>query len=187
MAKTLIKTLTASDVSELEFIDGTDDVVMDNTYDVYEFHFMNIHPATDNVDFSFQVNSTNDPGGAYDTSLITSTHFTAYHHETNGTTNLLYDDETDLGNSSDEQVLGRYFGNEDDESGSGMLTLYDPSSTDYVKHFTARVQVSTRNQYFHDRHIAGYINDADYAIDEIRFQFSSGNIDTGTIKLFGVS
>ncbi len=58
MAKTLIKTLTASSSSSLDFVDGTSDVVMDSTYPVYEFHFVNIHPATDNVDFSFQVNAT---------------------------------------------------------------------------------------------------------------------------------
>ena len=190
MGLTFIKSLTADDDCELEFIDGTGGVVFDNTYNEYQFQFVNIHPVDDNVDFSFQVNSTNDPAsgdGAYDTSLITSTHFAAYHHETSGVAALAYDVEVDLAQEANEQVLGRYFGNEDDESGSGVLTLYDPSSTTYVKHFTSRLQVLTRNQYFHDRHIAGYINDPDYAIDEIRFKFSGGNIDKGTIYMYGVS
>ena len=188
MAKTLIKAATPTgDPAVISFIDGASDGVFDNTYPVYEFHFMNIHPVDDNVDFSFQVNSTNDAGGGYDTSLITSTHFAAYHHETSGVAALAYDVEVDLAQEANEQVLGRYFGNEDDESGSGVLTLYDPSSTTYVKHFTSRLQVLTRNQYFHDRRIAGYINDADYAIDEIRFKFSGGNIDKGTIYMYGVS
>ena len=186
MAKTLIKSLTASSSASLAFVDGTSDVVMDNTYSVYEFHFVNIHLGTLNAELQFQVNSTNDAGGGYDTSLITSTHFAAYHHETSGVAALAYDTETELTQSADEQVIGRYFGNENDESGSGVLTLYDPSSTTYVKHFIARVGVLTRNQYFHDRHIAGYINDTT-AIDEIRFKFSGGNIDDGTIYMYGVS
>ena len=40
--------------------------------------------------------------------------------------------------------------------------------------------------YSVDTHIAGYINTTS-AIDEISFKFSSGNIDAGTIKMFGVS
>ena len=179
MAKTLISTHTASSDSSIDITSG-----IDSTYPVYELHFVNIHPATDNVDFSFQVNATD--GADYNDSAITSTHFAAYHNEGGTTTNLHYDDEVDLAQSASYQVLARYFGNENDESGGGVLTLYDPSSTTYVKHFTARVQVLTQNQFFHDRHVAGYINDTT-AIDEISFKFSSGDIDAGTIKMFGVS
>ena len=181
MAKTLIGSAhTASGSPAVITITGIDD-----TYDVYEFHLINIHPVDDNVDFSFQVNAGTNTG--YNDSLITSTHFTEYHHETNGTTNgPYYDEETDLAQLANEQILGRYFGNEDDESGSGVLTLYDPSSPTYVKHFTSRIQVLTRNEYFHNRHIAGYINDTT-AVVAIRFKFSSGSIDAGEIKMFGVT
>ena len=78
---TLIKTLTASDSASLEFVDGTSDVVLDSTYDEYMFVFTDINPATDQAEFSFQVNATDDAGGGYDTSLITSTAFATEHSE----------------------------------------------------------------------------------------------------------
>ena len=73
MGLTLIKALTASSSSSLDFVDGTSDVVFDNTYNEYQFQFVNMHPATDSVSFSFQVNATDDAGGDYDTSYIQST------------------------------------------------------------------------------------------------------------------
>ena len=45
-AMVLIKTLTASSSATLSFVDGTSDVVLDNTYPIYKFVFTNIHPAT---------------------------------------------------------------------------------------------------------------------------------------------
>ena len=176
---TLIATATASSSATLAFTSG-----IDSTYDAYEFRFTNIHPASDNVDFSFQVNATD--GADYNDSAITSTHFAAYHHETNTVTNLHYDTDVDQAQGTAYQVLARYFGNVSDESGGGVLTLYAPSSTTYVKHFTSRVGVLTQNQYFHDRHVAGYINDTT-AIDNISFKFSSGNIDAGVIKMYGIA
>jgi hypothetical protein len=47
----LIKTLTASSSSTLSFVDGSSSVVLDNTYPVYMFKFINIHPQNNNVDF----------------------------------------------------------------------------------------------------------------------------------------
>ena len=184
MGLTLIKALTASSSASLDFVDGTSDVVMDSTYNEYQFQFVNMHPATNNVDFSFQVNATD--GADYNDSAITSTHFAAYHSEDDATTNLHYDDEVDLAQSTSYQVLARYFGNANDESGSGVLTLYAPSSTTFVKHFTTRVVLNANSGYQHDRNVAGYINDTT-AIDEISFKFSSGNIDEGTIYMYGVS
>jgi len=40
---TLIKTLTASSSSNLQFINGSSDVVLDGTYPVYLFKFISLH------------------------------------------------------------------------------------------------------------------------------------------------
>ena len=191
MAKTLIKSLTASSSASLAFVDGTSDVVMDNTYSVYEFHFVNIHLGTLNAELQFQVNSTNDAGGGYDTSPITSTFFGAYNDESGGTPAVAYHGGHDIANAADtfqnltyNQGAASGF---DDSSMSGILTLYDPSSTTYVKHFTARTNGMMSNPTSVDNFAAGYINDYQYAIDEIKFQSSSGNIDAGVIKMFGVT
>ena len=186
MAKTLIKSLTASSSSSLDFVDGTSEVVMDSTYPVYEFHFVNIHPATDNVNFTFQVNATDDAGGGYDTSQITSTVTAAYHKEDGGGGYYIYETGFDQANGTSYQHIGSYVGNENDESCSGVLTLYAPYSTTYVKQFTVRINVITQNGYTRDVVAGGYINDTT-AISEMSFKFSSDNIGSGTIRMYGAT
>ena len=190
MAKTLIKSLTASSSSSLDFVDGTSDVVMDNTYPVYEFHFVNIHPEENGKDFSFQVNATDDAGGGYDTSQITSTHFRAYHAENGTGGGMEYRTGADQANGTGYQLLqewvGATDGTGDDNGVSGTLTLYDPSSTTYAKHFVATTVSMYDVTSIYTGYTAGYINDTT-AIDEISFKMSSGNIDAGTIYMYGVS
>ena len=191
MAKTLIKTSGAisAGTSAVTFVDGASGVVFDNTYSVYEFHFVNIHPETNATHFGFQVNATDDAGGGYDTSLITSTYFDAYHNEAGSAANVAYGGSYDLAQSAAQQVLADNVGGAsgaDDESCSGVLTIYDPSSTTYVKHFMSRAHVYHQADYSTDGYIAGYINDTT-AIDEIKFYMSSDAIDAGEIKMFGVS
>jgi len=180
---TLIKTLTASSSSTLSFVDGSNDVVLDNTYPIYKFEFINIHPATDNVSFSF--NLSTDGGSNYNVTK-TTTYFYAYLGE-NGSYGILeYVAGLDLAQSTSDQPLSNNVGNDNDQSASGELFLFNPSSTTFVKHF-----MSTTNQY--DRadisvnpRMAGYGNTTS-SIDAVRFQMSSGNIDSGVIKLYGIS
>ena len=44
-AMTLIKSQTASSASTLSFVHGTSDVVLNNTYPIYLFKLINIHPS----------------------------------------------------------------------------------------------------------------------------------------------
>jgi hypothetical protein len=186
MAKTLIKTLTASGSASLDFVDGTSGVVMDNTYPVYEFIFVNMHPASSSAGegWMFQVNA--DGESDFD-ETITSTVFRAYHTEDDGTTELAYGTAQDQAQGAGYQRLTHYTSSANDGSVSGILTLYDPSSGTYVKHFMATSQdmhgdpVATNSW-----HVAGYINTTT-AIDEISFKFDTDNIETGTIYMYGVS
>ena len=50
---TLIKEVTASSDASISFVDGSSDVVLDSTYPIYKFEFINIHAASDDVDFQF--------------------------------------------------------------------------------------------------------------------------------------
>ena len=184
---TLIKTLTATDDASLEFVDGTDDVVLDGTYDEYMFVFTDINPATDEQDFLFQVNSTNDAGGGYDTSLITSTYFDAYQKEDDiADVALVYNTIYDQAQAAGFQTMAHRVGSGSDESAAGIMHLFSPASTTYVKHFYSRLQAYHALDYTEELYAAGYINDASYAIDEIRFKFSSGNFD-GVIQLYGIA
>ena len=191
MAKTLIKTSGAisAGTGSVTFINGTSDVVLDDTYDVYEFHFYNIHPDTNATILSFQVDVSS--GTTYGQS-ITSTTFEAEHDEGDSGTALQYRTNRDQGNGTELQQLSEYiYDGVGDESASGMLTLYDPSSGTYVKHWQSVVNAygnATPQVSYH----SGYINTAT-AITRIRFAMTandmsaSGNIDAGTIKMFGVS
>ena len=181
---TLIKTLTASDSASLEFVDGTDDVVLDGTYDEYMFVCTDINPATDMTEFGFQVNATDDPGGDYDTSLITSTFIHTYQDEADSDAAVMYHTSHDQAQGAALQELVYDVGNGSDESAAGTLHLFNPSSTTYVKHFYARFQGYQGSNFAFDNYAAGYINDTT-AIDDIRFKFSSGNFD-GTIKMYGL-
>jgi len=157
---------------------------IDSTYGEYIFKFYNINPATDNAHFQFQVNATDDPGGDYDVSLITSTYFRAEHYEDDSATGLAYRTGEDLAQSASFQILAQGVGNGADESCAGTMHLFNPSSTTYVKHFYARFSNIHYIDLMQESYVGGYINDTT-AIDDIRFKASTGNFD-GTIKMWGV-
>ena len=180
-AMTLIKKLTASSSSTLSFVDGASSVVFDNTYKEYLFTFNNMHSATNNTPFQFQVNADGQTGF---NETITSTHFSAYNGESVVSTGLGYRTDNDLANGTGYQFLINA-GNGNDESQSGYLHLFNPSSTTFVKHFIARFS-TTESAYNSDNFTAGYINTTS-AIDEISFKYSSGNMDSGQILLFGLN
>ena len=183
-ALTHIKTLTASSSSTLSFVDGSSDVVLDSTYPIYLFKFINIHPSANG---HFTVNFR-DGGSNYDATK-TTTFFHPYNYEGGSDPYLEYAGSSDLAQSTSAQRL--FQGNIDtsnDSSVSGTLHLFDPSSTTFVKHF-----ISRNNGVLHDGSnvasrsgfCAGYCN-VTAAIDGVQFAMSSGNIDSGTIKMYGV-
>ena len=181
-AITFIKKLTASSSSTLSFVNGSSDVVLDSTYKEYMFIFNNIHPATDGAFFQFQ-GSTNT-GSSYGVTL-TTTKFDAYHNEAGNDTILSYYANHDLAQSTNFQYLNSYLGTDNDQSGSGSLHLFNPSSTTFVKHFMARNSANNSDEYMRDNHVAGYFNTTT-AIDAVQFKMSSGNIDAGDICLYGI-
>ena len=181
-AMTLIKTLTASSSSTLSFVDGSSDVVLDSTYPIYKFVYINCHPADDGGELEF--NGSIDSGSNYNVTK-TTTMFYAEHQEDGSSTQFGYETGSDLAQSTTEQLLNFSHGNGSDESSSGELFLFNPSSTTFVKHFIARGNVYHYNNRSQDNFVAGYFNTTS-AIDAIKFQQSSGNIDSGTIKLYGI-
>ena len=178
----LIKEQTASSSSSISFVHGSSDVVLDSTYPIYMFKFINIHPATDGTAFSFQGNTA---GGSGYNETITSTVFQAQHNESGGTANLTYVTSMDQANGTSFQQIGLSVGNDNDQSFVGSLFLFNLSSTTFVKHFLATTQESYSSDYSKRYFTGGYFNTTS-AIDEIQFKFASGNIDSGTIKLYGI-
>ena len=176
-ALVLLDTETASGDASISFTSG-----IDSTYKEYIFKFINIHPATGDALFGWQANAV---GGSGFNETITSTAFSAKHSESDSSAEIGYSGDVDQAEGTAYQPVIPYVGNASDESGCGELHLFNPSSTTYVKNFYSICNTydngSTSLEYF----IAGYINTTS-AIDEIDFKFSSGNIDAGTIKMYGV-
>ena len=181
-AMTLIKTLTASSSANLSFVHGSSSVVLDNTYPIYLFKIINCHPATDEVDFSFQgsINS----GSGYGVTM-TSTGFTAYHNEGGTAKGVGYEGQLDQEQGTGFHQLSYDTSNDSDHVINGELFLFDPSNTTFVKHFLARTSNNHYNNYELDTYSGGYFNTTS-AINAIQFKFGSGNIDAGTIKLYGI-
>jgi len=177
---TLIKTLTASSSGTLSFVDGSSDVVLDNTYPIYLFKFINIHPASaSHLSVGFR-----DGGTDYDATK-TTTYFRSYHRENGAESGLGYNGNDDLAQSTAFARLNEnpQLGTDNDHSLCGEMYFFNPSSTTYVKHFFSRA-VSIAD-YILDNYAAGYVNTTT-AIDGVQFKMASGNIDSGTIKLYGI-
>ena len=177
-ALNLISTQTASASATIDFTSG-----IDSTYDSYIFKFYNIHPATDIVNFSFQAST--DGGSSYGITM-TTTAFIAYNNESGSPSALIYNSGQDLAQSTSFQSLVDNIGNGADECCSGSLTLFNPSSTTYVKHFLSRINEYNAGDFSREDYVAGYFNTTS-AINAIQFKFASGNIDDGIIKMYGVS
>ncbi len=177
----LLSTQTASSSSTITFDSG-----IDSTYKEYIFKFIDIHPAAVSQ-FSFQGNAA---GGSGYNETITSTSFQSFHREDDSSTSLNYRTGDDQAQGTSFQVLTNNVGDDADQSCAGTLHLFDPSNTTFVKHFISRIQVyrstgSSAEASSVEAFTAGYFNTTS-AIDEIQFKMSSGNIDSGTIKMYGV-
>ena len=179
---TLIKEQTASSSASISFVDGSSDVVLDSTYPIYKFEFINIHPQTNDIHFS--VNFSTDSGSNYNVAK-TTTYFRARHKENDTTAELAYSTGFDVAQSTGEAFIYDSVANDNDGSWSGELYLYNPSSTTFVKHYMSRIQGMSASPLSNDVYSAGYGNTTS-AIDGVRFKLSSGNIDAGTIKLYGI-
>jgi len=179
-----IKTLTASSSATLSFVHGSSDVVLDGTYPIYKFEFINLHPSNDARALTFN-GSDDDSSHSYDVTK-TTTFYRVYHNEGDGTTSLGYDANYDLAQSTDFQKLTvEDIGSDNDQSCSGELYLFNPSSTTFVKHFLSNVNYSHNSDLTVQSVVAGYFNTtAD--ITAIQFKANSNNIDSGKIKLYGI-
>ena len=175
-ALNLISTQTASSSSTISFTSGIDD-----TYDSYVFKFYDIHPSGTNTKFQF--NMSTDSGSNYNVTK-TTTSFGAYHAENDSYSALRYDAPLDLAQGTGFQTLFETGTPNNEESSAGTLTLFNPSSTTFVKHFIS--DCTNAYEYTVRNLIAGYGNTTS-AVNAIQFKFDSGNIDSGVIKLYGVS
>ena len=171
---------TASSSASISFTSG-----IDSTYKEYVFYFVNLHSSNDAVEP--QINYSTYGGSNYNVTKTTTT-FRAYHREDDSGTALGYTTGDDLAQSTSYQRLANSLGNGNDESASGYLHIFNPSSTTFVKHFMSRISYTNSSEptFQIDFFTAGYGNTTS-AINAIDFKMSSGNIDSGDILLYGVN
>ena len=177
---TLLSTATASSSATIDFTSG-----ISSTYKEYVFKFIDIHLSA-GANFNFQGNAA---GGSGFNEAMTTTFFYAYHKEDGSDPTLMYNTGRDQAQGTGYQSISADgTGTDADQCLSGTLHLFDPSNTTFVKHYISRISNpngSGSTTYMCDCHSAGYFNTTT-AIDEISFKFTSGNIDSGTIKMYGI-
>tara|TARA_B110000977_G_scaffold80580_1_gene107866 strand:+ start:186 stop:800 length:615 start_codon:yes stop_codon:yes gene_type:complete len=181
---TLIKTLTASSSGTLTFHHGASGVILDSTYKEYMFEFINIHPSANDSYFTFQANAVGESGF---NETITSTMFRAYNKEDSSANALVYEGgDYDLQEQEVFQVLNDSVGTDTDQSTCGRLNIFNPSSTTFLKHFIYTGVENAADNKVQNTFTAGYFNTT-AALDEFQFKMNTGNMDTGSIKLYGIS
>ena len=168
---------TASSSSSLSITSG-----IDSTYKEYRFYFNNIHPSTD--DAKLLINFSSDTGSNYNVTK-TTTFFNAQHRENGSGDSLGYRTGADLAQSTSAFNISEGTGNDNDQSSSGELILFSPSSDTFVKHFLGRSNTIIAADGSINNYFAGYCNTTD-VVDAVQFSMDSGNIDSGTIDMYGV-
>ena len=177
---TLISSQSASSSASLSFTSG-----IDSTYKEYIFKFYEINAASNVVDFSFQCST--DGGSNYNMTM-TTTFFRAWHYANDTDSGLAYQTARDQAQGTAFQQLAFSSGNQAKGCMVGELHLFNPSSTTYIKNFFTKTNLISANgsPYQLNSYVAGYVNTTTDTIDAVQFKFSSGNINAGTIKMYGV-
>ena len=174
----LLSTTTADEDGTISITSG-----IDSTYKEYQIHFMDVHPQSGSrLAFQFDTGTNT----SYN-QTITSTSFAARHDEGDTGGDLGYQTGDDLAQSTSFQRLsvGGTVETDADASATGIIHIYDPSNTTFVKHFIATMQIYHNDQASHNSFVAGYVNTTT-AITRVQFKYESGNIDAGTFKLYGI-
>ena len=179
-----ISKATASASASIEFTSG-----IDSTYKEYVFYFVNIHSITNNNYFTF--NMSTDSGSNYNVTK-TSTKFWSTQYEAGGGTALVYRDNFDMAQGTGFLAIAEEMGGtsgvgggDTDANLSGSLTIFNPSSSTYVKHFISRTANVRGDELCSDNYVAGYGNTTS-PVNAIKFQLNSGNFN-GDILLFGIN
>ena len=175
---TFLSKQTASSSSTISFTSG-----IDSTYKEYIFQFVGLHPSSaDPSGITFQ--GSTDGGSSYGIN-ITSSYFRATHDESGSNAAVAYQASQDLAQTTNFQNVAQSTGNDNDQALSGFLHIFNPSSTTFVKHFLARTNNAHQADKSRDVFTGGYFNTTS-AINAFQFKMADGNIDAGTIILYGV-
>lgn len=166
----LLETHTASTSATLDFT-----TFISSTYDQYVFEFLGVLPATSTADLWMRVGTgggpTYDTGANYTWALFQAA-------QTGGT--------AALGTGADTKLkIAHSLGTGSTNGASGSLTIYEPQSTSLYKRYVGRmIDIDSSGN------MATAVDGGHYtsttALTAVRFLYSSGNITSGTIRVYGV-
>jgi hypothetical protein len=157
-------------------------VVLDSTYPIYVFEFINLHSSAGSA--ILQMNGSSDSGSNYNITKMTS-YFEFWHDEADSSTGVTYNTGNDMAQGTGFCDLQTEYGTDNDQAGCGNLWLWSPSNTSFVKYFIFKGNQYHQGDYNQGNRVVGYFNTTS-AVDAIQFKMSSGNIDSGQIKLYGL-
>jgi hypothetical protein len=178
-ALNLLSTQTASTTTSIDFT-----TQLTSTYKEYVIKWLNMHPVNDGA-AGFVVYASTDNTN-WNSIYITSTLFTAQHAENDSEATLEFYSDWSQGQGTDAQASVTNVGNANDECGNGEFHIFNPASTTYVKNFYGVAVSAASNDYVMNQYTAGYWNTTS-AITGLRIRFGSGDIQSGTAKLYGIS
>ena len=182
---THIKTQTTTGASDIQFINGTSDVVFDSTYPIYVLKFINCDTTTHQ---NVYINFTDDTSSHSFDLNMTTTAFVAEHSENDSSVARLdYSESYDVANGTNAYIFNINKGgmsSGSDSSASGEIYFFNPSSTTFVKHFMLRINSMSEYPGSTDQYVAGYVNTT-AAVTGFKFHGVGGNM-TGTYKLYGI-
>ena len=167
----LISTTTVSSaVSEVNITSN-----IDSTYKRYIFHVDNLSCATNNAHLHFRFFQSG--------SIVSSSTYDWVYY---------YGQSNDSGfngyaRSQDDSYIRLLdeVKSDSDQTAYLTLTLYDPSNTTTHKRIDS-INTYSRGGNINAQRVGGRIEDTS-AVDGVRFFMSSGNIDGGIIKMYGVA
>ena len=178
----LITTNAFTDQSAVNFTAS-----IDSTYKLYIFNIVNWNPSGDGS--SLKVNFSTDGGSNYNATK-TTTVFLVSHSDDDSTDTgtLAYQTGEDIAQGTGDQNIGMQVGSGADESAGGLLYLFNPSNTTFVKHFYSTVQLKHPHTASIEaswcQYTQGYLNTTS-AINAVTFVTNAGTM-TGTIKMYGL-
>ena len=168
-AYTLIATATASASSDITFTD------LNSTYAKYIVELIDVTTTTDNTSIWLRVSEDN--GSSYD-SGATDYKYGGRSIDSSGVL------ATINGNGDAKINMANELGSGTNEKISGTIEIYNPSASTFTHAIYSMSNIDTTETAIHTRG-SGYRRLAS-AVDAIQIILSSGNIASGTIKLYGV-
>ena len=148
------------------------DGVFTSAYDVYEVEFNHVIPVTDAVELYCRLGVA----GTYDSGSVYTWSSTRFGIGASGSANTVFQlvDSTTIG-----------IGNDAAYGVSGQIRVYAPASATLKTMYTGELVAPSTSVFPADYSIAGAHTTTE-AHSDIRFYFSSGNLSSGTITVYGV-